>query len=424
MNKSFSKKIFSSVSFGFLERIFDLIFGVVITIIVFRVLQRSEYGILGYVTSYGVFINTINIAPENYLFKLGRDSEHNVFRKYHKSALLFNIAKGFVVLGLYSLIGFILSKHFASIVYLEVAFVNGVVFVFTQFTATSKIVLQIYFKQKMITVFSFISKLAKLIITSLLFIFPLIEIVLISELAFALLMALLTYVYLRKIPQFGEQIKISMKEIIKKVMASIKRFALWNHLSGVCTNIIYKIDPWILGFFVTMSAIGTYNISLKITNYTIVFFQVIQLNTGIALANSNDQVSDKRIVKKMLLLSLMMSVFMITCIFIFGNKILLLFMSKEAEDLDEALVYLIYITIGLSIFNISRPLSSYLIFRKNTKHFFMRVVFPSLCFSFITYFTMASLYGSRGVAINNVIAYIFWTSLVLKEYFRKENRLA
>jgi len=405
--KDLRKKILHSISFGLIEQILNIILGFIISVITIRYLSRSNFGLISYAASFFAIINFINIAPENYLFKINNKIENEV--EYLKSYEFFSIFKSLLIFIIFLIIGIAISIKNNNITYLLVFLSNSIFFSFNQIANIYKVKLELEFKQKIITLSVLLGKTAKAILIIFLIYTPKIEIVLISQILEVVVYVIYRRRYLKRVLDFNKKISFSYAyNIIKK---SSLNYSIWTHLMGVITNFIYKIDPFILGFFVSMEQIGTYSIALKISNYFIIIFQLLQKNSLIALSNISKLKEKNNIIFKFNILSIILSILQFVLFLFLGKHILALYVNKD--EIEIVYNYMFYILFGLSIINGFRPLISYLTLIDDVKKVLFYCIIPSGIFTFIIYIISAYKFGTIGIAKANVLAYFFWTILLI-----------
>ncbi|NWQ41101.1 oligosaccharide flippase family protein [Bacillus sp. EB106-08-02-XG196] len=409
-NGRMTSKVINSLSYGILERIIDLLFGLTASIITVRYLGREEYGIINYIISIGSLINFINLAPETYLYKVYMELSKDKLNEYLSSYMLFSILKSSIIIILNLVIGIVLYIQFGDIAYLAIILINGLVYLFTSISAIFIVFLELNFNQQIITKIFIAAKLIRTLVICGLIIVPSLYLVVIADLLFALVQIILFFIAFRS----KQLMKISanFKESIYILKESIYKYSIWTHFTGVITQIIYKIDPLILGVFSSMMVVGKYSIALNISNYFIIIFQVLQKNTNMALGNLNDNVESSRITLKFTIASVIIAIFQYIGFIFLGKYFLMLYVDNPIE-IQLLYEYSLYIILGLSIFNAFRPLASYLTIKSNPKTFLLNTILPSGLMSVIFYIVGAKLYGALGVAIANVVTYSFAVILIL-----------
>ncbi|TDT67871.1 hypothetical protein EV215_1874 [Hypnocyclicus thermotrophus] len=419
MSRGLNKKIKNSVFFALIEQGISVIFGFLSTYLIIKYIDRKIYGIYNYVLSFMVLINFINIVPANYMFKLKNNlKDEEELNVYITSFFVFEIIKGIFIFILNVILGIVLYLKFLNGIYLFIAIMsNGVLFFINQMIAVSRMVLNINFLQKKITKYRIKSTILKLLLLLLLLVFPKLEIVILANLFSQLFFGIMLYKILVTDIKFHFS-KLDNKIIYKKNKQSIRNYTLTTHLLGVVSNIIYRIDPLILSGFVTMTTLGRYSVALNLGNYFMIIFQVLQNNASIALANISDEVEENTVISKFLTLSVVLSIIQYALFILFGKIFLSFFI--EVKEITEIYNYMKYILLGLSIYNSMIVLGSYIALRNDPKILLLNVAIPTGIFSIIIYFGGAVIGGAVGVAVGNIIAYIFFSTLLIREV-RKTN---
>lgn len=413
MNKDYGEKIKFSVFFGLLEQGISIVFGFLSTYLTIKYISRDVYGIYNYVLSFMVIINFINIVPANYLFKVKNELENKEeLDKFISAFFVFEILKGILIFSLNVFIGFFLYLKFRQTEYLLVAIVNnGILFFINQIISVIRIILNLNFLQKKITKYILISTIIKVMLLYSLYFWQELEIVVFSTLISQTILCIFLYKTLLKNTDF-KFTKINKDLIYKKNEESIKSYTLITHLLGVISDVIYRIDPLILGFFVSMTTIGRYSVALNLGNYFMIVFQVLQNNASIALANMNDNLEESKVISRFIIISIVLATFQYVLFIIFGRIFLKIFV--ETVEIEEIYRYMKYILLGLSFMNSFRVLTSYISLKSNPKILLLNVTIPVAFFSIFTYVTAAISTGANGVAFMNILNYLFFCVLLIR----------
>ncbi len=415
-----NKKIIGIISFGGLERIFDLLFGLIASIITVRYLSRYDYGVISYVLGIIGLTSFLNFAPETYLYKVYIKLSKEKIKEYISTYILFTFLKAVLIIIVNVIVGIILLMKFNDEGYLIVIIGSSISLILSTINAIYIVILELDFKQKLITKVFLISKLIRTLIILYLIISPSLYVVVFADIVFSLIQIIIYTTLLTK-KKLIIKIK-SLKSAYFIIKDSLLSYSIWTHFIGVTTQIIYKIDPFILGFFTSMSVVGRYSIALNISNYFIIIFMVLQKAANVALGNMDNAQRSATIALKLSAISFIIAIIQLIAFFIFGKYFLLLYIDEPTE-LNKVYQYLLYIIIGLSIFNVTRPLVSFITIIGSPKEFFLKTILPTGFTAIVLYILAAHYYSAEGLAIANIIVYFIASVLVFKSFI-KTKRLA
>lgn len=412
-------KTFEITIFAMIEKVIEIVVSFSTGIIVVRLLGIDDYGVISTIAGYATVINIINIAPVNYLYKEFNGSLKNKRDEAIASFVLFEKFKAVLIILIYIAVGIYLSVEKNTIGFLIVGFSNGIALSIELFTNIDRSILELNFLQKKITRTIFYSKLLKLGVTSLLFMYPSLYIIFIRDVGVAVFEKLSLR---KKKLNIVHKTKITYKMMFTYIKEAFKGYCVASHFSGVLTNLIYGSDTMFLSMFCNTSVVGVYGITLTCLNYFNPFFQVVQKNTMIELGASNEYKKDISIVKKYSKLSVLLSIVSFSGYLIFGKLFFYIF-SGSPHTAVTTYQYGIFIFGGVCIYNCVRPLTSYLCLRGNINKYVVVTLLPSTIFSVMMYYISAKFFGVTAVAITNVIAYSFWSVLVLIYLFTNKKRI-
>lgn len=412
--KSVMTPVKSSLFLAIGEKIYETIIGLVVGMIVIRCIEIEDYAVITTIGAYSTFIGFLNFSPENYLYKCFSKCNSEEITQHVKAYIFFDILNGGILFFLYSLIGVFLFYKSSYIGYLIIAIQNGIMLLIRQIYNVSRIVLELEYMQKKITLISIFVRTCSILLTFLLIFNKSLFFYAIISLITCMLEMILTYLGCKKFLVIEAVKKYSRKQIIIK---SFKEYALVNHFSGVLTSIIYASDTMFLGWFCDMKTVGIYGIALGCINYSIAIFQILQKQTSIALGNSKNKKRDIEIVNKFTLVSVILAMIVVLGFVFWGKVVLKIYTGYQDVDTINSLYrYALIILIGVSSFNCVRPITSYINLRCSLIKYFTFVLIPIFALTMVTYFYSSKIWGGIGIAISNIIVYSIWSIIVIIIY--------
>jgi O-antigen/teichoic acid export membrane protein len=183
---------------------------------------------------------------------------------------------------------------------------------------------------------------------------------------------------------------------------SIRDFTLWNQLIGVISRLLYQADIVILGFFVTLAAIGPYSVALTISNVFFVFPQLAQKLVTFSFSQLDTKMNARA-------LGLAVKYNTIICIGQFvvftliGKWVIAFFGPAQPE---QVLMYALYLVGGVTLFNLSRPWLSLAFAQMSNRKIFFQLFVPLGVGGMVIYAIAAQTEGVLGVARANVLLYL------------------
>jgi hypothetical protein len=190
------------------------------------------------------------------------------------------------------------------------------------------------------------------------------------------------------------------------IAESLIGFSLWSHLVGIATDIVYRADIVILGWFRgPLRVAGNYNVALQLSNMTKILPQILQTNSSLAISRLADsRRKTDEVVWLFLKGSVLLSLATMAGYAMLG-KVAIGVIAKS--DVNEIFWYGWWIMGGLSVFNVARPLYSYVIIAKSVRSCLLYLSLPSCVFAVITYYVGARVAGAQGLAIANLVNGLF-----------------
>jgi hypothetical protein len=150
---------------------------------------------------------------------------------------------------------------------------------------------------------------------------------------------------------------------------------------------------------------GNYNVALQLSNMTKILPQILQTNSSLAISRLADS---RRKTDEVVWLCLKGSVLLSLATmagYAMLGKVAIGVIAKS--DVNEIFWYGWWIMGGLSVFNVARPLYSYVIIAKSVRSCLLYLSLPSCVFAVITYYVGARVAGAQGLAIANLVNGLF-----------------
>jgi len=405
-------KIYHNIIQSVIEKVFILGSQFVLSFVLIRLLKRADYGIIGVVAGYFVFVNMINISLESIMLRDHKDYEDQL-EKIFSNFIFFNLIKSIVII----ITAIILSVFLVNI-HNDFNFVYAIAAISFKYIGNSLVApFSVYttakFNQKLVTKISTIRSILDILFTAGLLVYPSLFYV-----AFKNLLVYSTFViiWLFYSKSFIKYTKVlNFKNIdFEFLKNSLLNYSLWTHINGVVTNFIYKSDTFFLSFFVSLSIIGDYNVALTNANIANILPMIFGYQNSVALSHSRDIKHAYKISNGFIRLSIYVgSLTMIG--FIFFGKIYLKLITGQ-ENVQNIYFYMLFIVAGLVIIkSFSSPLNSFVNIKGSVKSLFKTVLLPSFLITSLLYLVSAKFWGAIGVSIANIINSLIWLILMIRE---------
>jgi O-antigen/teichoic acid export membrane protein len=138
----------------------------------------------------------------------------------------------------------------------------------------------------------------------------------------------------------------------KLVVDSVKDFSLWNQLSSMLLRVLYQADVIILGFFVSLSALGDYTIALTIANVFFVVPQLFQKTFSVSFSRLSEK---QRLAHGLGLAVKYNALFSIAQLagYVILQPLIMAFFGPEHPETVS--LYAFFIITGVTLFNLARP---------------------------------------------------------------------
>lgn len=406
MNSSIRKNIY----YSFIEKIYILLAQFLVSLLLTRFLPREEFGAMGVVAGAYAFIQFFNIALES-----------TILRDYQKlSSSLEEVLSQFVMINIWksvliSIVGLIIGISLywtqGKIYFLYASF--SFLFVMIMDIAISPFVIlaSTVFDQKLVTRISLLRWTLNTFVLLGLYYFRSLQYVMIKDFFLMIATIIVWHYFLKK------RLQINLR-MVKIDWSFLKRgfleYSLWVHLVGFVTNLIYRVDAFILYYFVSMQVVGNYSIALAAANMANIVPSILAYQNAVALTHTRTPEEAMRATGKFLRLSFYIGVLTLGA-YVFLGKIYLRLMTGE-NNVDEIYFYLINIVVGVLIVKtLIGPLVSYVNIKGQVKDLFVKVKLPLLIIVLLNYVVFSNLWGARGVAISNIVNGIIWVILIFIE---------
>jgi O-antigen/teichoic acid export membrane protein len=402
------ERIFQQTSYNFIQQIQKFLFGTVSNILIVNALPREEYGIIGIVSGYTVFVMWFAINPEAILAKKYKEIRKKSFSDYISILINFGILRIFL-LGIISIpisvyLFFTTGSYLVSGIMVAHVLVQSMILL----SGMLQYILKIEFKQKEITKKTFFIKTFEVLLLLILFVSPNLTLYYLLAFTVAIFESFIWFKLLIKVEFF--KLFCPIKKVYVEIKDNLFSFSIWQHLNNNLIQYIYQIDTVFLSFWVSLTVIGNYSIALKIANFSFILPSIIQNSTILSMTRITDIKKRNKTLNIFLKYSFLISIFQFL-VFIFLGKFYVLLYSKES--VDEIYLYTLLILSGITILNIIRPIFGYIISQMSVKSFFFWSVLPAVLFSTVNYFLTAKFYGAMGVAIANIINYSFFSLTII-----------
>lgn len=405
------KKIIINVLYSFVEKFASIGAQFILSIIIIRLLSREDYGIIGAVVGYFVFVNFLNISIESIILRDHKKISENL-KGYFSNFFIFNIIKSMLILIVSILIGLYLIKTKDNINYMYAIISYASIFISDSIVAPILVYTTANLNQKMVTKFTAIKILLNLFLSVGLLIYPSLTYLALKDIIVSSVYIFIWFFYFSITYKLSNvfNFKYFNFNFIKK---TILEYSLWTHLNGVVTMFIYKSDIFFLSLFHNLKIVGDYNIALTAANVANIIPMIIAYQNSIAISHAEDNVQANYISNKFLRVSLIVG-FISILVFVFGGNLYLKMITGQ-NDNTNIYSYMIPIVFGLIIVKtIASPLNSYINIKGSVKGLFKSVLLPTFIFTALSYFISAYMFDALTVARVNIINSLVWLILIIR----------
>ncbi len=407
------KNIFGLFGFSLLDRIVSGFLQLIIFTIVIRHLAPEDVGLLGIFGGIAVFFNLANISPSSIMIrdypKIGNELDLHL-----GNYIIFSYVKMFffLVAGFFFAI-FLLPKYgnpaFTFLLYI-------LFFSFQNFITVPEEALYVSFKNNIVFFSNLVFNLFQLGFFIVLFKFTgaLLHYILAVFLLNAFFFFIMLFVIERTL-NIRIRYRMDIKDFWKH---NILHFTVWNHLNGAITYLIYRIDTFVLSFFSDLRTIASYTVALTVSNYFFIIPMIGEKALKVGYSRLLEEPDKEAGVFRYGTAVLnAISIFQYAVFLIFG-KWFICFLFPEVQNKESIFLFSSIIIAGVTILNLSRPLTAYIFNKSSLRSMFLSIYLPGGLFSLAVYFTAGHLFGPIGVAWGNVVNYGFLAVLVLMFFLR------
>lgn len=388
--------VFKLVSFSMMSTILTKVMGVVSFLVVVRLLPRSDIGLIGVIAGYTAMLGFLALGPEAVLVRDFPKIKDRL-NDYLSGFIRFWFFRSIVVMIIAGAIALWLYFFFHDISFPIYMIGIAISINMTQFEQIIKEVFYVDFKQKIATKMTFALEVISFGMLLSLFFYGYILVYILVIVLSSIINACIWFYLLRKHYHF--HFMPHTKDIIK---VSILDYSLWAHLSNSFMSLVYRIDTFILSFFVGLSAIGNYTIALEIGNFFFIIPRLLQKSVMIGTVNLKNPERLNDVISIFVKYFLLLSIAQVAGFLLLGRWIVALFTDTAVEDIY---LYSLLIVTGVSILNVFRPISTIINTHASMKKGFYFVYLPASVISIAIYYYMALTYGVLGVAIGNIFAF-------------------
>jgi O-antigen/teichoic acid export membrane protein len=225
----------------------------------------------------------------------------------------------------------------------------------------------------------------------------------------------LTVLFILYILFYKYNVRINFREINKTYLMKSFKYGLKAHISNVMTFLNYRLDIFLLGYFINPAAVGIYVVAVNVGERLSVFSQSISsvLLPRVA-AEENEEVKNNltSLVSRTLLLLIVLVSFVL---FLLSDLIFSIFFG---EQYNQSSLILKVLLPGLTLLAVEKLLSNDLAGRGKPE-LNMYVSFFNVIFNVCLNLFFIPKFGALGAGISSTLTYI--TSFVIKVViFRRE----
>jgi len=403
------KLIISNIFYSLIEKFVLIGFQFITSIIIIRNLPREDYGVIGVVAGYFVFLSFFNISMESIILRDHKNYEGKE-KEILSNFLIFNIFKSIMFLFFAIVLSVLLINMFQKIEFIYSIFSITILLIAESLVSPFVIYFTAKFNQKLVTKISVIRAILNLFLTMGLFIYPTLKYILVKDIFISLFYVFVWFYLVYKYLNFSLQINIDYKFIKNSIFG----YSLWTHLNGVVTNFIYKSDTFFLSMFVGLTTIGNYNIALNSANIANILPMILGYQNSVALSHTKNIKDAFKITTAFLIVSILIGIITFLFFYFFGN--FYLYIVTGIKDNTEIFKYMIYIVLGLVIVkSFASPFNAFINIKGSVKNLFKTTLLPVFVLACVIYYFSAKYYGADGVSKSNVLIALIWLVFIFIE---------
>lgn len=413
MNRPLLTNILSS--FG--DKAFTAIAMLAATVLMVRLLPRSDFGVIGVVVGYGAIIQIVSLTLENAILREHRAYEGSPER-FLLNYLAFNFLKALVMIAFGLLLAGVLPGLYAERGFFWAVLSLAVVFVGDILVGPFVIYASARYQQHLVTAINIGRFSLNLLLLLGLFYWPTLQYLFFKDIvvmsAFVLGWIVLANRYLA-LDFSGVSFRRDFDP--QFIWQTVTKYSLWVHLTGVATNFIYRADALFLSFFAPLAVVGNYNVALTSANVANIAPSILGYQNSVAISHTNDTNEAFRLTDVFLRVSIYIGLVTLLGFAVLG--VLYLQVVTGQSTVDEMYLYMMCIVSSLVIVKtIASPLVAYINVKADVRRLFLRVILPALLFAVGIYYLAAWQFGAMGLAVSNILVAVIWMSLLSLEIRR------
>ena len=408
------QKIISNLLSSGVEKFFIIGIQFISSIILIRLLPRDEYGVIGVVMGYFVFVSILNISLESIILRDHKKLDSNL-ANIMSDFFVFNIYKSILFIVIAFILSFILPLLYENSDFIYAIWSITFIMIASSVTAPFTIYFASKFNQKLVTKIAIIRSLLGLILLLGLYSYPNLLYIAIKDFIISVVFILIWIYLAYKKLDFKFIIKTLNFQFLKE---SFFTYSLWTHLNSVVTNFIYKSDTFFLSFFLSLSVIGNYTIALNSANVANILPSILNYQNSIALSNVKGDIEKELIITNYFLLaSVILGIISFIGFFLIKDFYIYLIIGSYDEFVSNILLIIVTSLIVSKIF--LSPFISYLSIIHSVKDVAIKIYIPSVILASIIYLISAKYYGAYGIAYSNVIIAIMLSIITIRMALKK-----
>lgn len=403
---SFGKKVFNNTAFALIDMILLKISTTVAFILLVRLLPHPDIATIGIGMGYLVLVAYLDVGPIRVLLRdypeisKDRNSRDQFLTALFSFWILQTSAMLLFCLGLQSFVFDKLGTPGLSFLFWGMT----IDFIALTFQDWVKTIFYTDFRQDLSTKIGFIFTVFRLACLGVLFFYPSLDSYTWILIVTSIINCIVWGIALQRRFHFHPIFNRSIPGLLKK---SLSEYGLWDHFNRMVIDTLLMIDTAVLSWFGQLGDIGNYTIALKFTS---LFFLIpMQLHRTLQVALSNYRENSKRfeVINTFIKINALISFAQMLFVLIGGEWLIYLLFGVEIEM--NVIHYVIIISIGVTIMNLSWPLMSIINNLCNLRYAFFKVFFPALLIGCAIYIGTAIIWGAIGVAYGNIATYLILT---------------
>jgi O-antigen/teichoic acid export membrane protein len=397
------------LSYSALESIGSRVFDFVTLWIVLNAFNTDDVAKFGVATSVIFIFNLFLITPETSLLKFQKKwASESVLTKYLSAFVSFSFFK----ISLHYIAASVIYFYSGEFNWLFYAVVFSGIIQQIQAAEIARIIMRMDLQQRQVARFEIVSKFILMLVCLVLFIESSIEVYFLIYVVWSIVVTILWLYVLYKKVKFN---LIFNKESFGLVWSAMLGFSFWTHISGVMSLYIYNGSLIFLSWMDTdIQKIAVYTVVNKVVNLFFVIPMFFQSFVPVLLANTGDNENSQ--FNRLLLVSGGLSLVQFLFFVLFGGWLGDFFGLEGDAALSEFYQFGLIVSLGILIFNLSRPLGTYILINGSPSNLMLRVFFPSCVLASIAYPVAINFYGSFGAAAASAFIYFFLSLMIVLSY--------